>query len=1105
MTRPAATSPGPAAAGTVILASAGTGKTFALTNRLMALLAAGEDPSAVIAATFTRKAAGEILGRLLLRLASAVVVPEGLQELREHVDPRLTAERCAAVLAGLLAELDRLPILTIDALLIRLAGLFGLEAGLPPRWRIADEDEDDSLREEALDEALRGEPGAVRALLQGLLRERPAARSVRAVAWEAASASLEAVLATRGHPEAWTRLGPDPADRLPGPALEAARRALAGAEASLPVTAKGEPDGRFVKAFRAAVQRATDGDWRGLVADGLGAAFLSEERCYYRIELPPRLAGALAPLVGHARHEVLRELAARTAACRALAERFAEAYQRAKLRAGALRFDDIPRLLLEREDAGELGPLYYRLDARVRHVLLDEFQDTSVEQFRLLQPLLEELLAGEGAVESAAGRSVLCVGDVKQSLFAWRNAEPTLLPHLLVRWPQMQRQPLTANFRSSPVVLETVNRVFAPLAENPFLAGSTAAEEFAGGFQAHTAGGPNAGLTGAVRLLVAEPRGGEGDGGRADDSLKAQRAGCSALAIERAIALHREFPGWSIAIVLRKNAAMGRLVHGLRAAGVEAVKEGGNPLIDTPAIAAVVSLLRAMVHPVDTAALYHVATGPLGEAAGLREPLDAAAAAGRLSALRGELARSGLARFLLALRGRMDRVLDRRSAERFDQLLDRALVFEATAGPDAAGFAEHLVSHGVEEPGSARVRVTTIHKAKGLEFDAVIAAELVEPWTHRPGPVLMARAADAGPLDPPALVSVHPDEVVRSISPEAAAAVERAKAAEVHEELCGLYVALTRAKRVMECLVPPAAAPATLAKWPAAPTAAQVLHAALAPERPAEAGAVLWAAPGSDASLFAAAPAGARAEAAGGGAGRAGGVAADGPPCRLRDGAELPAWRLRGVSPSGLEGGATVRLGEVLRPSARSRPGLALGTLLHAWFERVEWADRPVPDDAELLAAAERIGIGREAAAPALEAFRAALGRPGLRARLSRSAYPSEGVEVRVRREWPLAVRMNLPDGPALLSGFVDRVVIVERAGRAVSADVLDFKTDAVDPGEDARAFAARVEHYRPQVAAYRGALGRRLGLPAASIAAALLFTRSGTVVDLPADTDGGG
>ena len=134
----------------VIRASAGTGKTYQLTNRYLGLINDGVQPEHILAVTFTRLAAGEILERILLRLSEAADDAQECKLLAETLgDPEFTRERCMNLLQELTSNLHRMRIETLDAYFAQLARSFSLEIGLPPSWEILEEVQDQRLRREA--------------------------------------------------------------------------------------------------------------------------------------------------------------------------------------------------------------------------------------------------------------------------------------------------------------------------------------------------------------------------------------------------------------------------------------------------------------------------------------------------------------------------------------------------------------------------------------------------------------------------------------------------------------------------------------------------------------------------------------------------------------------------------------------------------------------------------------------------------------------------------------------------------------------------------------------------------------------------------------------
>jgi len=121
----------------IIRASAGTGKTFQLSNRYIELLAHGHNCDSILATTFTRKAAGEILDRIVQRLANGALDEAKAAELAGFVECDLDSARCRELLKGLMRQVHRLQIGTLDAFFGRLARSFSLELGLPLDWSIA--------------------------------------------------------------------------------------------------------------------------------------------------------------------------------------------------------------------------------------------------------------------------------------------------------------------------------------------------------------------------------------------------------------------------------------------------------------------------------------------------------------------------------------------------------------------------------------------------------------------------------------------------------------------------------------------------------------------------------------------------------------------------------------------------------------------------------------------------------------------------------------------------------------------------------------------------------------------------------------------------------
>ena len=272
----------------VILASAGTGKTFQLTNRYLTLLRSGT-PDRILASTFTRKAAGEILDRILVRLASAITDENELAKLQPFVgQPHITRDECLALLQQLTRQLHRVQISTLDALFSKLASSHTFELGFPPGWRMIEDTEVGRLTDRAINAVLRqaGRQDARR--LMHLLSKGENSRRVHDLVRETVQTFSPPYLITQ---EAdWNRI-PDL------PLLNDLE--LSGAIAVF--ESLRFDDKRVMKAVEKNQFQARSGDWDNFLSDGLPLRLVKGDTTYYKKELPAELVAAYAPLVHHAK------------------------------------------------------------------------------------------------------------------------------------------------------------------------------------------------------------------------------------------------------------------------------------------------------------------------------------------------------------------------------------------------------------------------------------------------------------------------------------------------------------------------------------------------------------------------------------------------------------------------------------------------------------------------------------------------------------------------------------------------------------------------------------------------------------------------------------
>ena len=185
---------------------------------------------------------------------------------------------------------------------------------------------------------------------------------------------------------------------------------------------------------------------------------------------------------------------------------------------------------------------------------------------------------------------------------------------------------------------------------------------------------------------------------------------------------------------------------------------------------------------------------------------------------------------------------------------------------------------------------------------------------------------------------------------------------------------------------------------------------------------------------------------------------------------------------------------------------------MHALFEQVKWLDDARPEPAQLQRAAESvITVGLDIETQ-LAAFQEMLDRPEINAVLRRAFYaqPTDkglqqalaaaGAAGPVRAEAHNERRFAVLDNGRVLSGSIDRLVLLYAGDRLVTADVVDYKTDAIDPDHPDQ-LDESVEFYRPQLDAYRRAVSAMYHLPVGQICARLLFVSAGVMRPMGRET----
>ncbi|MDQ6701770.1 MAG: double-strand break repair helicase AddA, partial [Pseudomonadota bacterium] len=847
-----------------VSANAGSGKTHVLASRVIRLLLLGIAPSKILCLTFTKAASANMAARvfetlakwtqlagddLCLQIVAAGAPVPGSQE--------LTAAR--KLFARTVETPGGLKIQTIHAFCERLLHLFPFEANVPSRFEVPD----DLRRAE---------------LLQRARREVLAEASS---SWGALGAALQRVVEECG-PEAFEDLVKEAMGhsaisraRWPQEPAEVLRRSLGLAEdrdiacieremaeegiapvrwsviaALLDQGKKPDQDRarQFRQAFSAYRSPPSDGSLETCL-DSYLAIFFTTEGTPRASLVTKELARAHPEIEPELRAEQLRLEALRaerraaatfdrTSALIEVASAIFKRYGEEKAARGVLDFDDLIEktvALLERSDARWV---LYKLDAGIDHVLVDEAQDTSEAQWKILEELTGDFAAGRG--QSPSLRTFFAVGDEKQSIFSFQGAAPHMFDAMRRKFEAQftagaqpfAHVPLSLSFRSAPGVLSAIDKVFEHAGHK---IGLVAASDV---WMPHQALKHQ--LPGLVELwpLVAAQ---SGEDPRAwtlpldlldakdPANLVGQRVaqkiahlikpGSNEFVHDSQTLRRRPVrPGDILILVRKRGDFFEAMIRALKKSGIRTAGADRLELTQHIAVMDLMAAGRASLLPQDDLALACVLKSPLiglgdgdllalapGRGGSLFDALksstgtrhvEAVVKLARWRALAGGSPFVFYAGLLGADGGRRDieARLGPEAGDAIDEFLRLAIAHEDARAPSLAAFLDDLA--GLEysikrdmETGEDAVRVMTVHAAKGLEANIVFLPDTCGVPSPRHDPRVFA------------LDTKVPGEQTIAWSPrkdldcEAIAAARRkARDAATDEYRRLLYVALTRAE-----------------------------------------------------------------------------------------------------------------------------------------------------------------------------------------------------------------------------------------------------------------------------------------------------------------------
>src|SRR6056297_3360326 len=827
---------------TWLSANAGSGKTRVLTDRVARLLLEDVDPRHILCLTYTKAAASEMQNRLFKRLGQWAMLPDDrlsreLQDLgHEGLIDAETLRKARRLFARAIEAPGGLKIQTIHSFCAGLLRRFPLEAGVSPQFTEM-EDRTASLLRSEITEMIASGPDA--ATLYAFVRhyggetlDDITAEIVRHRSLFDAPCTDDTLAHAFGQPTGLTL-------------YDITARVFLGSEQALLDQLIAALRASSSNDQKAALRLAAIDRLDASALPILESVFLTGEGAKEPFSAkidsfptkPVRTAlDAIMPQINQwmARVEEAREarlaLATiqKTRTLHEFARVFLTAYDRAKALRGWLDFDDLilrARQLLT--DPAVAAWVLFRLDGGIDHILVDEAQDTSPVQWQVIERLAQEFTSGQGA-RADVTRTIFVVGDKKQSIYSFQGADPgefdrmkgDFATRLHATGQPLQDMEMEYSFRSSSAILDLVDHTFAHSRDSGFTPE-----------QGHKAFKSD--LPGRVDLwpVIDKPDQDEDPDWHMPVDVKAANDPATLLARQIARTIRRMVddkqpipdkaspsglrpirPGDILILVQRRSDLFHELIRecktqNLPIAGADRLKVGAELAVKDLA-----ALLSFLATPEDDLSL----------ATALRSPL-----LGWSEAALYDLAHHRTQRYLwAALRDRatefpetmailddlrrkadylrpydlIERILTRHHGRRkllarlgseaedgIDALLSQAMAYEQRAVDSLTGFLVWMETDDLEikrqmDSAGDRIRVMTVHGAKGLEAPVVILPE-TGTWRAAPAPQIVT----AGGVPLWTGPAADMPEVI-------AGAVATARTAQEAERDRLLYVAMTRAE-----------------------------------------------------------------------------------------------------------------------------------------------------------------------------------------------------------------------------------------------------------------------------------------------------------------------
>ncbi len=780
--------------GNLIDASAGTGKTYQLANRFIALLTIGVPAAQMIALTFTRKAAGEFLTRIIRELAHAASSAKEADNMRQRINSTLAGKDeanpehpvgCAPLCPGkyvspqeatpaffrnklveLLHGMSALNLCTLDSFFNKVVSAHSVELGLGSISLLSPEEQEQAQLQ------------ALLTMLNHVSNKTDYADAFMSLFREVSDDKMRNMVDTLknnintylplylntqdndiwGNTAAFGLASPQELKKIYyAPSRKTANELIKEYEHD--IARLSEEKG--CAAFRTFIKKMQAWNF-----SGMGNVIKAFEKVPSTNFALNSIVSMAQPIYEQSKQELLMHCLFKSQDMIKLLQTYCTIYKHEITATGKLQFEDITRAMPQLLNQGDMD-VQKRLDFQLRHWMLDEFQDTSPQQWDALQPLLSEAISKNDTENGRSNHTIFVVGDAKQSIYGWRGASPELFQSLKTApmWTaHLQLSSMSHSYRSAPIIMDFVNKIFAEEIKN---------NTFPLHQSAHTH------MPGYVRVCALP------------DDLQAEQNEQACQEIGRILTeeLHFTDGGISAAILVRKNADGELIRQWLHRHHPELpvdLLSNEKVAATTPLGEILLCFFRWLLHPSDTYSHSVLLNHPL-----CQHLNKEATSLSSWSAWRNMMDTQGYAAVLNNL------VLSLAQEEltrdpSLHEWTTAAMEFDATGGsPNEWLLFIENKSH-ISEPPKTCVHIMTMHKSKGLEYDAVILPFLGSKSLCDTARMHYLEARDdegrlQGILIPPS------SNEQREAIPDLAPYIRQWKEKQLKEARNLLYVALTRA------------------------------------------------------------------------------------------------------------------------------------------------------------------------------------------------------------------------------------------------------------------------------------------------------------------------